>query len=129
MNYNFTLTLLCPFSDVTVVNKEIRRLTDTTISCIVTDISEPVSITWSGYQGDGNHTADSGILVSYSQTSTLHVTNVQSDQTYTCKVSSVQHPTSPAATKDVHLDVFSELPNFYLIFIFTPFKFIIYHAI
>ena len=98
---------------MSVVSKEVKRLTDTTISCNVTGISEPVNITWSGYQGDGHHTADPGTLISNSQVSTLHVTSVQSDHTYTCTVSSIQHPTSPAASRDVHLDVFSELPNSY----------------
>ena len=99
------------FSGVSVVSKEVKRLTDTTISCIVTDISEPVNITWSGYHEDGQHTADPGTLVSNSQTSTLHLTSVQSGHTYTCTVSSVKHPISPSASREVHLDVFSELPN------------------
>ena len=128
MNYNFTLLLLCLFSDVSVVSKEVKIITDSTISCIVTGISEPVIITWSGYKEDEHHTADPGSLISDSQSSTLHVTSVQIDHTYTCTVSSVQHPTSPAASREVHLDVFSKLPTFYLIYTFTTFKFIIYHA-
>ena len=111
LNYDFTILLCSLFSGVSVVSKEVNRLTNATISCIVTGISEPVNITWSGYQGDEHHTADLGTLVSTSQTSTLHVASVQSDHTYTCTVTSVQHPISPAASRDVHLDVFSELPN------------------
>ena len=99
------------FLGVSVVSKEVNRLADTTISCIVTDISEPVNITWSGYHGDEQHTADPGTLNSNSQTSTLHVTSVQSDHTYTCTVSSVQNPISPVASRDVNINVFSELPN------------------
>ena len=101
----------CLFSGVSVVSKEVNRLTDTNISCIVTGISEPVNITWSGYQGDGHHTTDHGTLVSNSQISTLHVISVQSDHNYTCTVSSIQHPTSPVANREVYLDVFSKLPN------------------
>ena len=108
LNYGFTLLLKCLFSGMSIVSKEVNRLTNTTISCIVTNISEPVNITWSGYQEDDHHTADPGSLNSNSQTSTLHVTSVQMDHTYTCTVSSVQHPTSPAASREVHLGVFSE---------------------
>ena len=129
MNYNFTLSLPCMYSGVSVVSKEVNRLTDTSVSCIVTGISEPVNITWSGYHEDEHHIADPGSLISDSQTSTLHVTSVQSDHTYTCTVSSVQHPTSPAVSREVYLAIFSELPNLYLIYTFIIFKFIIYHAL
>ena len=108
LNYGFTLLLKCLFSGMSIVSKEVNRLTNTTISCIVTNISEPVNITWSGYQEDEHHTADPGALISNSQTSTLHVTSVQIDHTYTCTVSSIQHPTSPAASREVYLGVFSE---------------------
>ena len=93
---------------MSVVSKEVKRLSDTTISCSLTGISEPVNITWSGYHEDEHHIAGPVTVTSNSQSSTLHVTSVQSDHTYTCTVSSVYDSDLPLISRDVYLDVFSE---------------------
>ena len=89
-------------------NKEVPVLTDSVISCTVKGVSKQMTISWSGYEEEQADTfVSSGTFDSStkSQIGTLAIaaTAVVADKTYTCTVSSTQHPKSAKISVPVHL--------------------------
>ena len=82
--------------------------TETTISCLVTEITAQMSIAWSGFTPGENFVENSGTFSSNSQTGTLTVKSpeVTTDTTYICSVASNDRPTSDVETLDVKLNVY-----------------------
>ena len=91
-----------------------RKGSTTTISCVITGITETVTVAWrtssepvSGVEStavQGNHSSGA-------QTSTLTIdsTEVTEDKAYTCRVSSGSYPDSGYFDNIVHLNVFGML--------------------
>ena len=99
-------------SDIVVHSKEIGTRTKTTLSCVVLDITQPVSIAWKSgdktvVDGDGI-TAKSGDFSSSSQIATLEIASADADKTYTCEVKSEAFPNSEPAVKSVGIFVYSK---------------------
>ena len=81
----------------------------TTLSCTVTGIQDPVTITWSGPTEFGDdYTQGIGQIVSGKQTTTLTVSGhmVTEDKTYTCTVTGTVAGYSVDQQEFVHLDVY-----------------------
>ena len=98
-------------SDVQSVEKEVKKGSTTTISCVVTGITETVTVSWrtatapvSGSKFDSIQGSHSG----GTQTSTLTVdsTEVTEDKAYTCRVTSGSYPASGHFENTVNLNVF-----------------------
>ena len=75
------------------MSKEVKKGSDTTISCVITGITAKVTVSWrtsSGEVSGDNFTPDQGTYSNGQQTSTLIVkgTQVTTDTTYTCRVTS-----------------------------------------
>ena len=101
------------FSDVQGVEKEVRKGSTTTISCVITGITETVTVSWrtatepvSGNKFNSVQGGHSG----GTQTSTLTVnsTEVTEDKAYTCRVTSGSFPESAYYDKTVNLNVFGK---------------------
>lgn len=100
-------------SAVEAVSKEVLINTETVITCKISEITEQMSVTWSGFTtGDVNYIQEQGGYDSSSntQTSTLTVKSpaVVADNTYTCTVSSVKFPMSDKKSLNVALDVYGK---------------------
>ncbi|XP_063678551.1 mucin-22-like [Bolinopsis microptera] len=98
--------------DVQSVNKEVKKGSDTTISCVITGLTETATVTWRTSTGpvptekftaavQGNHSGGT-------QTSTLAVngTLVNEDTAYTCRVTSGSLPDSSHSDTTVNLNVY-----------------------
>ena len=79
-------------------HREVKKNTETELSCAITEIGAAMKITWTGYTdnfkllpAEGSERSDGFDTRTQSQTSTLTVGSeaVISDATYTCTVSSV----------------------------------------
>ena len=97
-------------SDVEAVNKEVKTGTETTISCIITGLTQLATVTWHD-NSDTELSSNTGILSDDEQVTTLFVdsTNVTSDAVYTCRVTSGQFPTSASQDTEVQLNVYGML--------------------
>ena len=89
-------------------SKEVKKGTETTISCLVTEISALMSITWTGFIPGEDFVESSGTFSSGSQTGTLTVKAPQviTDKTYTCSVTSIERPSSDVGSLEVKLNVY-----------------------
>ena len=100
------------FSAIVVVGKENLRGTETTISCTVTDLSEQMSITWTGFTAGNNFVPSEGVYDSEtnSQTGTLTVKSgaVTEDSTYTCTITSISNTESADKSVEVLLNVYGK---------------------
>ena len=100
-------------SAVEAISKEVHINTETVISCKIKDITEQMSIKWSGFASVQNFDQKQGTYdpSSNSQTGTLTVRSaaVKSDMTYTCSISSVVNKDSAVETKDVNLKVYGKI--------------------
>ena len=106
-----------------VTHIEVKKNTETTLTCQVRDIETLLTVSWSGYDGDNySYLAGSLESTSSSHTSTLTIREaaVLSDHTFTCSVASQEFLASPSSTFDVQLFVYGKyfiflkrLPNFY----------------
>ena len=101
------------FSDVESVNKEVKQGSTTTISCVITGITDTATVTWrtstAEVTGSG-FTATQGSHSGGTQTSTLAVdgTQVNVDTAYTCRVTSGSLPESGPFDTTVNLNVFGK---------------------
>ena len=106
----FTFTVV--FSAVEALSKEVLINTETAITCKITDITDKISVEWSGFQEGENYVTSPGSYDSTtnSQSGTLTVKSVAvtSDRTYTCTVSSLRHTDSADKVLEVHLNVYSK---------------------
>ena len=99
-------------SVVEVTNLEVQSGTASTLSCTVTGITEPVTITWSGFIADDNNNFvpetefrfDLGKQIGKLTVSAERVTE---DKTYTCTISG-ESESSPIQTELVYLDVYGK---------------------
>ena len=93
------------------MNKEAKKGSDTTISCVITGLAETATVTWRTSTGpvpaekfspvQGSHTAGT-------QTSSLAVdgTLANDDTAYTCRVTSGSFPGSNSFDITVNLNVY-----------------------
>ena len=99
-------------SAVEAISKEVKKDTETIVSCKITGIDEGMSIAWSGFTTGADFVASSGSYdsSSNSQTGTLTVKSgaVASDKTYTCTISSTVNTASAAKTINVDLNVYGK---------------------
>ena len=82
--------------------------TPATLSCKVTGLTAGVDITWLP-SNSGTVTTGSLDTSSGTQTSTLLIENPQTDQTYTCKVTSTVSAGSAESETTTDLDCFSKI--------------------
>ena len=98
-------------SDVQSVEKEVKKGSTTTISCVVTGITETVTVSWRTATAPVSGSKFDSVQGSHSdgtQTSTLTVdsTEVTEDKAYTCRVTSGSLPDSGHFDNTVNLNVF-----------------------
>ena len=101
-------------SEIRSVEKEVRKGSTTTISCVITGITEAVTVAWrtSSEPVSGvEFTAVQGNHSSGAQTSTLTIdsTEVTEDKAYTCRITSGSLPDSGHFDNTVNLNVFGSL--------------------
>ena len=101
-------------SDVESVSKEVKKGSDTTISCVITGITETATVTWRTSTGPvpaDKFTPVQGSHYDGTQTSTLTVegTLVNEDTAYTCRVTSGSLPDSSQSETTVNLNIYSML--------------------
>ena len=100
------------FTDICIgvegTKKAVLVGTPATLSCKVTGLTAgEVNISWLP-SNSGTVTTGSLDTSSGTQTSTLLIENPQSDQTYTCKVTSTTYTESPYSETEIALDTFSK---------------------
>ena len=98
------------------MNREVKKGSDTTISCVISGLTETATVTWRTSTGpvpaekftpvQGSHSAGT-------QTSTLAVdgTLVNDDTAYTCRVTSGSLPDSSHSDTTVNLNVYGTFYN------------------
>ena len=98
------------------MNREVKKGSDTTISCVISGLTETATVTWRTSTGpvpaekftpvQGSHSAGT-------QTSTLAVdgTLVNDDTAYTCRVTSGSLPDSSHSDTTVNLNVYGTFFN------------------
>jgi hypothetical protein len=102
-------------SEVEAVSKEVKQGTETTISCVVSGLDDPATVTWVTSTGAAvsgtDFTSTEGVLSDGIQTSTLLVkaAQVTVDTAYTCRVTSGTHSESAPSDTTVNLDVYGEI--------------------
>ncbi|KAL5247349.1 hypothetical protein ACHWQZ_G019273 [Mnemiopsis leidyi] len=108
---NFDTTVNLNVFDVESVNKEVKKGSTTTISCVITGITDTATVSWRTSTGEvsgDKFTADQGSHTGGTQTSTLAVdgTQVNGNTAYTCRVTSGSLPGSGNFDTTVNLNVF-----------------------
>ena len=98
------------------MNREVKKGSDTTISCIITAITETATVTWRTSTGPvpaENFAPVQGSNSGGTQTSTLTVdgTLVNDDTAYTCRVTSGSLPDSGHSDTTVNLNVYGTFFN------------------
>jgi hypothetical protein len=108
VNYND-----CFFSEITADDLSVVLGENATISCVVTGISSDVTIVFNDGTDDlsteaGVYTVDSGTFTSgdTNKTATLTVIEIAEDATFTCKVSSPSHSSSPTGSEEQSITVY-----------------------
>ena len=103
-------------SEVEAVSKEVKKSSQTTISCVITGLSDATAtVSWRTKTGDAvtgeNFTPAAGTLSGGTQTSTLLVKGpqVSEDTEYTCTVTSGKYTGSGASDTIVNLDVYGKI--------------------
>ena len=96
-----------------VTHIEVKKNTETTLTCKVRDIGTLLTVSWSGYDGDNeNYSYLPGSLdttiSSHTSTLTIREEAVLSDHTFTCTVASQEFLASPPSTFDVQLSVYGK---------------------
>ena len=93
-------------------SKEVGSGSSATLSCVVSDISEAVSITWKS--SDGSVVDKSGITTSSGefdgtfQTATLTIESAENEETFACEAKSIKYPDIDPVTKTVQVFVYSK---------------------
>ena len=95
------------------MNKEVKQGSTTTISCVITGITDTATVTWRTSTGEvsgDEFTATQGSHSEGTQTSTLAVdgTQVNVDTAYTCRGTSGSLPESGPFDTTVNLNVFGK---------------------
>ena len=98
-------------SEVESVGKEVRKGSTTAISCVITGITETVTVAWRTSTEPVSESKFNSVQGSHSggtQTSTLTVdsTEVTEDKAYTCRVTSGYYPDSGYFDNAINLNVF-----------------------
>ena len=98
-------------SDVQSIEKEVKKGSTTTISCVITGITETVTVSWRTATEPVSGSKFNSVQGSHSggtQTSTLTVdsSEVTEDKTYTCRLTSESFPDSGNFDNTVNLNVF-----------------------
>ena len=98
-------------SEIQSVEKEVKKGSETTISCVITGITETVTVSWRTATDPVSGNKFTSVQGSHSggtQTSTLTVdsTEVTEDKAYTCRVTSGSLPESGHFDNTVNLNVF-----------------------
>ena len=98
------------------MNKEVRQGSTTTISCVITGITDTATVTWRTSTGEvsgDEFTVNQGSHSEGTQTSTLAVdgTQVNVDTAYTCRVTSGSLAESGPFDTTVNLNVFGKTCN------------------
>jgi len=108
--------LTSTISEFQAVNKEVKKGSQTTISCIITGLSAATaSVSWRTSTGavvsGDNFTPSVGTQADGNQTSTLLVKGAQvsADTAYTCRVTSGSLPDSGSSNTTVNLNVYGRL--------------------
>ena len=103
-------------SEVEAVSKEVKKGSESTISCVITGLSEATAtVSWRSSTGDAvtgdNFTPAVGTQAGGKQTSTLLVKGPQIsiDTAYTCTVSSGTLIASESSDTIVNLDVYGKI--------------------
>ena len=109
----FYVMLSCKsfISEVAPKSKEVKKGSTTTISCVITGITDTATVTWRTSTGEVSGSGFTAIQGSHSggtQTSTLAVdgTQVNVDTAYTCRVTSGSFPQSPHSDTAADLNVY-----------------------
>ena len=91
------------------VNKEMKSGTETTLSCVISGLTEAATVTWHDSTGE-ELTSTPGTLSGDEQTTELVVSSdaVTSDAVYTCRVTSGEYPDSDPQDTEVNLNVYSK---------------------
>ena len=136
MTYSSAAHIHCiSYSEVKPVNKEVKKGTKTTISCVITGLSATAAVAWrtksgpvpedkftsvqgsaseekqsSGEKGDPAQSSNS--LVTQTSTLTVDGTEVTDDTAYTCRVTSGALPESGYSDTTVSLNTYGGL-SFY----------------
>ena len=102
------------FSEVQSVNKEVKKGSDTTISCVISGITAAATVSWRTNSGEvtgENFTPVQGTHSNGKQTSTLAVKGAQvtADTSYTCRVTSGSLSDSGSSDTTVNLNVYGRL--------------------
>ena len=98
-------------SEVVAVSKEVKKGSDTMISCVISGITATATVSWrtsSGEVSGVNFTPVQGTYSDGNETSTLSVkgTQVNSDTAYTCRVTSGSLSNSGYSDTAVNLNVY-----------------------
>ena len=98
------------------MNTEVKKGSDTTISCVITGLTETATVTWRTSTGPVPAEKFTPVQGSHSggtQTSTLAVdgTLVNDDTAYTCRVTSGSLPDSSHSDTTVNLNVYGTFFN------------------
>ena len=104
---------------MTPVNLEVLKDSTTTISCVITGITDTATVMWRTSTGEvsgDEFTATQGSHSEGTQTSTLTVdgTQVNVDTAYTCRVTSGSLPESGPFDTNVNLKVFGKPCNLHI---------------
>ena len=100
------------------MNKEVKKGSTTTISCVITGITDTATVTWRTSTGEvtgDEFTVNQGSHSEGTQTSTLAVdgTQVNVDTAYTCRVISGSLPESGPFDTAVSLNAFGKTSSIY----------------
>jgi hypothetical protein len=103
-------------SEVEAVSKEVKNGSETTISCVITGLSDATAtVSWRTSTGEAvageNFTSAMGTQANGKQTSTLLVKGpqVSVDTAYTCTVTSGTYAKSESSDTIVNLDVYGKI--------------------
>ena len=96
------------------MSKEVKQVSTTTISCVITGITETVTVVWRTATGSVSGSKFTSVQGSHSggtQTSTLAIdsTEVTEDKIYTCRVTSGSFSNSQPFDKAVNVNVYGTL--------------------
>ena len=111
IHYNSSIQLI---SEVEFVGKVVKTGSDTTISCVITGLTDKATVSWLtslGKVSEEDFTPVQGAYFNGEQTSTLAVkgTQVNSDTVYTCRVTPGSSPTYAHSDTVVNLNVYGRL--------------------
>jgi hypothetical protein len=89
-------------------NTEVKIGTKATITCIISNIAseDGIKVVWKEGEKTINENVETSAVKGKQQVSTLRVDNPQTDQVYTCVISSNDYVESKEFPREAHLKVF-----------------------